>query len=127
MRNAVPNETLAKCEMKTRSVAWPIALIVVLIAGLAAPATAQILKTDFTNPSPPPGLQANDKDWASKVCGGSTFMHNPTPIFEWGPVFGDEFDTQLVGLSGTIPADPTISGGDLPFTQIGRASCRERV
>jgi hypothetical protein len=110
------NETVAKGEMETRSVAWPIALIVVLIAGLAAPATAQILKTDFTNPSPPPGLQATDKDWASKVCGGSTFMHNPTPIFEWGPVFGDEFDTQLVGLSGTIPFDPTISGGDLPFT-----------
>ena len=116
MRNAVTNEIVAKGEMKARSVAWPIALIVVLIAGLAAPATAQILKTDFTNPSPPPDRQANDKDWASKVCGGSTFMHNPTPIFEWGPVFGDEFDTQLVGLSGTIPADPTISGGDLPFT-----------
>src|SRR6266700_306815 len=116
MRNAVMNETVAKGEMKTRSVAWPIAVIVVLIAGFAAPATAQILKTDFTNPSPPPGLQATDKDWASKVCGGSTFLHNPTPIFEWGPVFGDEFDTQLVGLSGTIPADPTISGGDLPFT-----------
>jgi len=118
MRNAATNGIVAKGEMKPRSATWPIALIVVLIAGLVPPATAQIqiLKTDFTNPSPPPDRQANDKDWASKVCGGSTFMRNPTPIFEWGPVFGNEFDTQLVGLSGTIPADPTISGDDLPFT-----------
>ena len=117
MRNAVTNATVAKCEMKTRSIAWPIIMIVVLIAGLAPAATAQIqiLKTDFTNPSPPFDL-ANDKDWASKVCGGHRFLHNAAPIFEWGPVFGDEFDTQLVGLSGTIPFDPTISGGDLPFT-----------
>ena len=118
MRNAVAKEIVAKGETKTRSAAWPIALIVVLIAGLVSPATAQIqiLKTDFTNPAPPPDRQPTDPDWASKVCGGSTFAHNPTPIFEWGPVFGDEFDTQLVGLSGTIPFDPTISGNDMAFT-----------
>jgi hypothetical protein len=116
MRKAAMNEVVAKGETKARSAAWLIIMIVVLIAGLVSPATAQILKTDYTNPTPPPDRQANDKDWASKVCGGSTFMHNPAPIFEWGPVFGDQFDTQLVGLSGTIPFDPTISGGDVPFT-----------
>ena len=116
MRKAAMNEVVAKGETKARSAAWLIIMIVVLIAGLVSPATAQILKTDYTNPTPPPDRRANDKDWASKVCGGSTFMHNPSPIFEWGPVFGDQFDTQLVGLSGTIPFDPTISGGDLPFT-----------
>jgi hypothetical protein len=116
MRKAAMNEVVAKRETKARSAAWLIIMIVVLIAGLVSPATAQILKTDYTNPTPPPDRRANDKDWASKVCGGSTFMHNPSPIFEWGPVFGDQFDTQLVGLSGTIPFDPTISGGDIPFT-----------
>src|SRR5262245_18389856 len=96
MRNAVTNGIVAKEEMKARRAAWPIALIVVLIAGLVPPATAQIqiLKTEFTNPSPPPDRQANDTDWPIKVCGGSTFMRNPTPIFDWGPVFGNEFATQ---------------------------------
>jgi hypothetical protein len=87
-------------------------MLVLAVAGLTPTATAQILKTDFSNPSFP----TSDPKWSSNVCGGQTFLQNRTPLFEWGPIFGDEFDTQLVGISGTIPADPTISGKDLPFT-----------
>src|SRR4029077_12296811 len=92
----------------------PIALILVLVASLIPAATAQILKTDFSNPSP--SFSTSDPKWSSNVCGGQTFLQNRTPLFEWEPIFGNEFDTQLVGISGTIPADPTISGKDLPFT-----------
>ena len=92
MRNVVTKESAAKGETKARGAAWLIIMIVVLMAGLVSPASAQIqvLKTDYTNPAPPADRQPTDPDWASKVCGGSTFAHNPTPIFEWGPVFGDE-------------------------------------
>lgn len=87
-------------------------LLVLAVGQFTPAATAQILKTDFSNPSFP----TSDPAWSSNVCGGKTFLQNRTPLFEWGPVFGNEFDTQLVGISGTIPADPTISGKDLPFT-----------
>lgn len=101
--------------MRVRNAAWwPIALIMVLMVGLTPAATAQILRTDFPNPSP--SFSTDDPKWSSNVCGGQTFLQNQTPFFEWEPIFGDEFDTQLVGISGTIPADPTISGKDLPFT-----------
>jgi len=114
--NAVGGKTLNELEeavMKVGNAAWrQIALIMVLIVGLTSAATAQILKTDFSNP----GFPTSDPRWSSNVCGGQTFLQNRTPLFEWGPIFGDEFDTQLVGISGTIPADPTISGKDLPFT-----------
>ena len=89
-----------------------VTLVVMLVAGVVPPATAQILRTEFSNPSFP----TSNPKWSSNVCGGQTFLQNRNPLFEWGPIFGDEFDTQLVGISGTIPADPTISGKDLPFT-----------
>ena len=100
--------------MKTSWVAsWRVIFTLVLAVGHFTPAAkAQILKTDFSNPSFP----TSDPKWSSDVCGGQTFLHNRNPLFEWGPIFGDEFDTQLVGVSGTIPADPTFSGKDLPFT-----------
>jgi FIMAH domain len=98
--------------MKIRSAAWRPILIVILAAGVIPAATAQILTTEFSNPS-----YATDKaTWSSDVCGGQTFLHNRTPYFEWTPIFGGEYDTPLVGLSGTILADPTYSGLDLPFT-----------
>jgi hypothetical protein len=87
-------------------------MLVLAIGQFIPAATAQILKTDFSNPSFP----TSDPAWSSNVCGGQTFLQNRTPLFEWQPIFGSEFDTQLVGLSGTIPADPTYSGKDLPFT-----------
>lgn len=89
-------------------------VLVLAVAQFIPAATAQILKTDFSNPSP--SFSTSDPKWSSNVCGGQTFLQNRTPLFEWEPIFGDEFDTQLVGISGTIPADPTISGKDLPFT-----------
>src|SRR5215469_5297306 len=97
-------------EMKTlwvtsRRVMFVLALSMV---PLTPPGSAQILKTDFSNPSP--SFSTTDPKWSSNVCGGQTFLQNRNPLFEWGPIFGDEFDTQLVGISGTIPADPTISG-----------------
>ncbi len=99
--------------MKIRNAAWwPITLLVVLVTSLTPAATAQILRTEFSNPS----YTTSDPAWSSNVCGGQTFLQNRTPYFEWQPVFGSEFDTQLVGLSGTIPADPTYSGKDSPFT-----------
>lgn len=87
-------------------------LVLVLVGGIVPAATAQILSTPFSNPSFP----TSDPAWSSNVCGGQTFLQNRTPYFEWQPVFGSEFDTQLVGVSGTLPADPTYSGKDLPFT-----------
>jgi hypothetical protein len=99
--------------MKTMWVASRVIFMLVLMVGQFIPAaTAQILRTDFSNPSFP----TSDPAWSSNVCGGQTFLQNRTPLFEWQPIFGDEFDTQLVGISGTIPRDPTISGKDLPFT-----------
>jgi hypothetical protein len=84
-----------------------------LFVAVTIPATtAQILSTTFPNPTFP----TSDPAWSSNVCGGQTFLQNQTPYFEWEPVLGSEFDTQLVGVSGTLPADPTYSGKDLPFT-----------
>src|SRR5262249_7033450 len=101
-------------EMKTVWIApQRVIFMLVLAVGQFIPsAMAQILRTDFSNPSFP----TSDPAWSSNVCGGRTFLQNRTPLFEWQPIFGSEFDTQLVGLSGTIPADPTYSGKDLPFT-----------
>ncbi len=87
-------------------------MLVLAMAWLAPAATAQILQTDYSNPD----FTVSDKAWSSNICGGQTFLENRTPYFEWGPVFGSEFDSQLVGLSGTIAANPTYSGKDLPFT-----------
>jgi FIMAH domain len=87
-------------------------VLVLAMALLAPTATAQILQTDYSNPS----FDTSDPKWSSNICGGQTFLENRTPYFEWQPIFGSEFDSQLVGLSGTIPADPTYSGKDSPFT-----------
>ncbi len=87
-------------------------VLLLAMAQFIPAATAQILKTDHSNPS----FTTSDPAWSSNICGGRVFLDNRTPLFEWQPVFGSEFDTQLVGLSGTIPADPTYSGKDLPFT-----------
>ena len=87
-------------------------LLLLAVVEFTATATAQILQTDYSNPN----YAVTDPAWSSNVCGGKTFLENRTPYFEWQPIFGSEFDTQLVGLSGTIPADPTYSGKDLPFT-----------
>lgn len=87
-------------------------LLVLAVAEFTATATAQILQTDYSNPA----YATSDPAWASNICGGQTFLDNRTPYFEWEPIFGSEFDNPLVGLSGTIPADPTYSGKDSPFT-----------
>src|SRR4051794_17939194 len=100
--------------MKTPWVAFRRAIFIMVLATVqfVPAATAQILTTDFSNPSFP----TSDPAWSSNVCGGQTFLQNRNPLFEWQPIFGSEFDSQLVGLSGTIPKDPTYSGKDLPFT-----------
>jgi hypothetical protein len=116
-KKEIPVETNWILEEGEMKVLWVssrrgIFMLVLAMAWLAPAATAQILKTDYSNPD----FTVSDKAWSSNICGGQTFLENRTPYFEWEPVFGSEFDTKLVGLSGTIPADPTYSGKDLPFT-----------
>jgi hypothetical protein len=89
-----------------------------LIVGTNLQALPQILETDDSNPSYLVGGvdQTLDPGWSSAVCGGREFLHNRTPLFEWKPIFGSEFDQPLVGFSGTIVEKPRPSDRDLPFT-----------
>lgn len=93
-----------------------------MIVGVVCPLTAYsdpvILETDYVNPQYSVGGSdaTLDPNWASDVCDGQRFLENRTPIFEWTPVFGGEYDEQLVGVSGTIIEDPTYSDADLWFT-----------
>ena len=94
------------------------ALLLFSFCAVASQATAQILETDYSNPPYVVGGvdQTLSPAWARDVCGGQRFLANRTPLFEWTPVFGSEFDQRLVGFSGTIVEEPTYSGKDLPFT-----------
>jgi hypothetical protein len=103
-------------------------LVVLLLAtvfgGLLCPSAAYsagapvILETDYSNPPYIIGGidQTLSPGWASALCGGQRFLANRTPLFEWTPVFGSEFDNPLVGFSGTIVEEPQYSKGDVWFT-----------
>jgi hypothetical protein len=89
-----------------------------LIVGTSLQHMPQILETDYSNPPYLVGgvdLTLSPR-WSSDVCGGTEAIRNETPIFEWTPIFGSEFDQPLVGLSGTIIEAPKISPIDVPFT-----------
>src|SRR5262245_45701353 len=86
------------------------ALLLFVFSAVASQATASILETDYVNP---PYLiggvdQTLDPGWASNLCDGRRVLDNPTPLFEWTPVFGSEVEKQdqLVGFSGTLVEDP---------------------
>jgi FIMAH domain-containing protein len=77
-----------------------------------------ILETDYSNPLYLIGGvdQTHSSAWASDVCDGRRFLDNPTPLFEWTPVFAGELDERLVGFAGTIVEEPQYSQGDVWFT-----------
>jgi hypothetical protein len=58
-----------------------------------------------------------DDGWAAAVVGGSQWLANDAPVFEWTQVTApdDEFDAPAMGASGTVH-NPTWSATDFPFT-----------
>jgi hypothetical protein len=84
------------------------------------PAQKPILETTYHNPA----HDASDSNWASALCANNTFPADDPPRYEWTQVLdpGSEFETDLVGLSGTaiVPhaGTPTagISDRDVWFT-----------
>jgi hypothetical protein len=77
----------------------------------------QILSTDYVNPSPAP-INTSDPTWARNICGGKTWGNFPPyigPRYEWTPVFSNEFDSNLVAISGTA-LRPKLSDEDVWFT-----------
>jgi hypothetical protein len=87
--------------------------------------TWPILDTAYVNPD----YDTTNPNWASNIVDGKTFskqskqiflsaltdIPEPNPRFEWTPVFGDEIDDNLVGLSGTA-VNVQLSDDDIPFT-----------
>jgi FIMAH domain-containing protein len=94
------------------------ALLLFFFSAAASQGTAEILETDYSNPPYLVGGvdQTLSPGWARDVCGGRQFLDNRTPLFEWTPVFGSEFDEQLVGFAGTVVEEPQYSTGDVWFT-----------
>jgi hypothetical protein len=63
-----------------------------------------------------PAFDTSGPTWARDLTGGKTFLSPGGPPWEWTPVLDptNEYDEQLVGLSGTV-VSPEISGADNPF------------
>jgi len=76
-------------------------------------------------PFPPLPYDANNPNWSRDLVSpsGQTFLLNANPVWEWTPVLDphDEFDTKLVGISGTAVYPTTnqipnpLSDRDNPF------------
>jgi len=109
--------------ISTLGVSLPvISILATALSGLLCPLAAYsdpvILETDYTNSQYLVGGSdaTLDPAWASNLCDGRTFLDNRTPLFEWTPVFGGEYDANLVGVSGTIIEEPSYSDADVWFT-----------
>jgi len=71
----------------------------------------------FTNPPFP--HDPSSQTWTADLFNNKTFPQNPTPVWEWTPLLDqhDEFDTKLVGISGTAiyKESGPLSSSDNPF------------